>query len=113
MSDEQAAVEEHTENLRAAIELMSALRQAYADAAATGEHPEATLMDYITSQMVGKDEEIPPKVWGLLSGFGTLTYILQDLLEDLTNEPKQELLDRLADGSRDVIARAFEKHGTS
>ena len=79
---------------------MSGLLEGYDHAATTDGAPDPGLIDYITRQMVGKDEHIPAGIWNLLSGFAALNYLLLDRVEELSNIPKQVSLDLYADAAK-------------
>lgn len=102
MSNQKVPYERHSQNLKSAVEVMSAVLEAKDDVEKT--HREGmdmsmdmTLTNYITTQMIGSDERIPENIWYLLSGFAALTHTLLDGIEKLSGEPKQAYLDRCAD----------------
>ncbi len=93
---------------------MSALLLAYDEAAEFGTEPDSTLISYMTNQLTAGRGEIPEPIWGLLSGFGSLTYMLLDNVAQLNAElgggrpaTTQAVLDHYAEISAQVVANAF------
>ncbi|MEH3135286.1 MAG: hypothetical protein PGN30_09830 [Mycolicibacterium neoaurum] len=108
MTDLPVPPEVHSRNLKSAVELASALLVAFEEGANAGKLPDATLADYIANQMVDRDEQIPAEIWGLLSGFGTLTLLLLDKVEELDKVlTKHATLDIYAEAADKLIARKF------
>ncbi len=96
MEDQSASSARHyARSLSIAVDVVSTIVEAYDD---EGDEPDATIADYITTEMVG-DQNVPAPLWDLLSGLVNLTHLLLGRVEELSNTSKQDVLEWYADAA--------------
>jgi hypothetical protein len=106
MEDQPTPFErQYAEGLSSAIEVMSAIVEAYEN---NGDQPDSSLADYITKQKIGK-QDLPPDAWTMLSGLANLAHLLLGRVEELSGLPKQESLDLYADAAKTMAERGTSR----
>lgn len=94
MADQPTPSGPHSQNLKNAVEITSAVINGYIP---DPEAPDGSLATYITEQLVIAPDTIPEAVWGLIGGFANLAHLLLSKIEELDpNRTKEIQLDSYA-----------------